>query len=122
MMAEPWPETLSMDPLVEGYDERVPSNIMQKQTDAGIPLRARRFTSPPRFPLSVTFTFERAEVETFLTWHEVTLADGLKAFSFTHPRSGAAISCYFVAGREIQINPRPGAKWWDVRVELEIVP
>ncbi|HEY9081346.1 hypothetical protein [Magnetovibrio sp.] len=121
-MVEAWPLDLPLDPLIAGYDEVIPSNIKEKQTSSGVPLRFRKYTRPPRFPLSITLPFTRAQVATFLTFYEVTLVDGINPFTFTHPRTGTAITCYFRAEQDLHFKPQPGAKEWHLPVQLEIEP
>lgn len=110
-----WPASLPQKPLADGFSEQSAPNVVRTENDAG-PTNARRRYTVPVKRLSVRFLMTSAQVATFETFHETTLASGVLPFDWTDPRTRSAesfcilgVGAYEVAG--------PG--YWYVSLTLE---
>lgn len=117
-MPASWPVTLPQDVLVQGYAEAFPSTTLRTQMDAGPAKTRRRFTASVR-PLRVTMPLTRAQVALLDTFYTDTLEGGALEFTWTHPRTLAAVTLRFVSPP--QPVPDSGA-WWRVDLDLEVLP
>lgn len=121
-----WPPSLPAA-LMLGASEKLPQNTIASATDAAIDKIRRRFTGGVRRYEGDTILKNQAEtddedenlqIDTFLEFFTETLKDGSQPFTWTHPRTNAAITCRFrpEAPPELQYITATVAK---VRIVLE---
>lgn len=114
-----WPGTLPTAPEGPDYQEQPPLVTIRTQMDAGPPKMRRKFTAGIR-PFTFTWIMTKAQVATFDTFYNTTLAGGSLSFdSLNHPRTGAAATFRF-AGQPSYAYLGPDA--WRVTTPLEILP
>lgn len=117
-----WPVGLPLDPLSEGYDEKVGKNMIRTEMEAGRPKKRRRFTNAVR-PLTVKFDLTRAQVEILDAFWTVTLAEGALNFSFLHPRKQVLVEVGFrEEGPAWEPVSRSHGQRWEATLPLEIFP
>lgn len=94
-MANPiWPSTLPQLVLRDSYSEKPGDNTIETPVDAGPAKSRRRFTaSVRRFGVSLKMT--TAQMATFESFWEGTLACGALPFAWVHPRTQAAATLIF---------------------------
>lgn len=117
-MPAAWPATLPQDVLIEGYAEAFPETRLRTPMDAGPAKMRRRFTAAVR-PLKVSVPLTRDQVAALDTFFTTTLEGGALAFTWTHPRTLAAVTLRFVSAP--QPVPDSGA-WWRCALDLEVMP
>ena len=113
-----WPDTLPVSPLLEGFQETVPDTVLRTNMEQG-PAKIRQRTTAAVRGLRAGFLMSRAQVATLETFYLTTLQGGIGSFSFTHPRSGSAISCRFTKPPEYGAG---NGNFFRVACELEILP
>jgi len=90
-MAYPaWPVGLPNDVLGNGYEEHPPRVILRTPMDIG-PAKIRRLISNDIRPISISMVLTLAQVATFDSFFMTDLFGGALRFTWTHPRTGAAI-------------------------------
>lgn len=110
-----WPAGLPQTPLADGFSEANTPNVIRSENDAGPTNARRRYTVPvKRYALRVLLT--TAQVATFESFYETTLASGVLPFDWVDPRTGAAASFIFLG-----VNPyeEAGPGYWFVSFTLE---
>lgn len=113
-----WPASLPPTPLAAGYADTPPDNVLRTQMDAG-PAKLRRRTTAAVRPLVAPLLLTSAQVATLDTFYSSTLEDGALAFDWTHPRTGAAISCRFL---QPPAYGDPNGDLFFVTCQLEVLP
>lgn len=89
-----WPVTLPEAPLLEGFQETAAATAIRTDMEQG-PAKVRRRTTAGVGKLSMRYLLSKAEVVALETFYDATLGGGALSFSFTHPRTGASLSCRF---------------------------
>jgi hypothetical protein len=113
-----WPVTLPAAPLLEGFREATPDTVLRTEMEQG-PAKLRQRTTAGVRTLSVGYLLSAAQVATLETFYLTTLSGGAAAFDFTHPRTGAGVSCRFVRPPEYAaVN----GNYFRAALELEILP
>lgn len=113
-----WPTSLPARPLVRGLTEGFPNIALRTEMDHGPAKMRRRFTAAVR-PFTASMVLSAAQVTALETFYVTTLEGGTAAFTFTHPRTGAAGSFRFTAPPTVQAYS-PG--FYDVALNLELMP
>jgi hypothetical protein len=113
-----WPFTLPASPLVDGFRETLPDTVLRSPMDQG-PAKLRRRTTAGTGALSLTYLLTRTEVDTLMDFFNSTLAGGALSFDFTHPVSGADLSCRF---RQMPAWAPVNSEYFRAAVELEVLP
>ena len=90
-----WPSDLPQKPLVQGFSETAPQLAVRSPMDVG-PAKVRRRATAGVTQLKCAFRLSAAQRASLLTFWQTTLQGGALAFAWTHPISGAAISCRIV--------------------------
>jgi hypothetical protein len=114
-----WPASLPQHVLVEGYDEAPPDVLLRTEMDAGPAKVRRRFTAGVR-ELRCAILCDSDQLDDLEEFFRDEIAGGALPFDWVHPRTQDAASFRFV--RRFTIAPEPGAKYWRVGLELEILP
>lgn len=110
-----WPSSLPQKPLAEGFAESSAPNVIRTENDAGPTNARRRYTVPvKRYQMRLLLT--TAQVATFETFHESTLASGVLPFDWLDPRTQAAAS-FVILGYSGYEQAGPG--YWYVSLTLE---
>lgn len=87
-----WPENLPQSPLLDGLQETLPDNVLRTKMEQGPPKLRRRGTDAPA-KITAQFLLDTTQCGVLENFYAETLAGGVKRFTFTHPRSGAAVLC-----------------------------
>src|SRR5690606_30510317 len=90
-----WPSTLPTEPFVRSFRESLPKNTIRTQMEVG-PAKVRRRSTARVKTISFILPIPRADVPTFTTFFEDTLADGSLPFDFTHPRTLETLTFRFL--------------------------
>lgn len=110
-----WPTSLPQKPLAEGFAEATAPNVVRSENDAGPTNARRRYTVPvKRYQLRMLFT--TAQVATFETFFESTLASGVLPFDWVDPRTQSAES-FVILERGSYEQALPG--YWYVSFAME---
>lgn len=113
-----WPSTLPSSPLLDGFRETVPDNVLRTDMERG-PAKTRRRTTSAVRKLSVNYLMSKAQVADLETFYGTELLGGSIAFDTMHPRSAAAISCRFV---KPPVYSSANGEYFRVALELEVLP
>lgn len=113
-----WPETLPPRPLAEGYKETLPDTVLRTQMESG-PAKLRARTSAGVAGIDCAYHLSAAQADALAEFYKETLTYGSLAFDFTHPRTGASVSCRFK--RPPALASRNGLHF-RADVSLEVLP
>ncbi|MFH1158064.1 MAG: hypothetical protein V1721_04170 [Pseudomonadota bacterium] len=113
-----WPASLPASPLLDSFRETVPDSVIRTSMEQG-PAKLRRRTTAAVRVLSVAYLMSKDQVTALETFYLTTLQGGSFPFDFTHPRTGATVSCRFVKPPEYGSG---NGSFFRVTVELEILP
>lgn len=86
--------------------------------DVGPP-KVRRRTTANVASLTVPFLLSAAQATALIDFYEDDAAYGAIAFNFTHPRTGATVSCRFVEPPQLGTS---NGSYFPVTVQLEVLP
>lgn len=118
-----WPASLPQAPLERGLEESWPRNVARSQMDVGPP-KTRRRSSLDFRRLTVSLWLTGEQVATLDSFIRNDLGDGARRFSWTHPRTGAAVELRFVTDRDqppMRVVQR-GKDRYVAEAELEVLP
>ena len=107
----------AITPLLTGYQESVQDTIIRTTMDQG-PAKVRQRTTAAVRPIIVTYLLTAAQVTTLESFYVTEVAGGALAFSFTHPRTNAAVTARFTK----PLSYVPNGSLFTVTVALEIMP
>lgn len=114
-----WPVSLPTDVERDTYEEGFANTMIRSNMDTGKAKRRRRYTAAPK-PLKVTKVLTEAQLDTFITFFEDTIAGGATKFNYTHPRTGATVEVAFVKTPD---PARPfGVDQYKIVMDLEVLP
>ena len=113
-----WPDTLPAALLLENFQELLPQTAIRTDMDTG-PAKVRRRTTAGTGALMVSYLLSVAETITLDAFYRTTLSGGATPFDFTHPRTGAALSCRFTSPPEYA--PLNG-NYFKATLALEVLP
>ncbi len=115
-----WPPALPQVPQ-RGFSESVGANIIRTPTDQGPAKQRRRSLRPST--MGVSFLMTTAQVAILQDFLYDTL-QGVKAFDFTHPRTGYTVNTRVVPGQDGELfkstYAAPG--YWTITLNFEILP
>jgi hypothetical protein len=124
MTVAAFPVSITHTMLVDGFREVPPATLVRTQMDVGpAKVRPRSTTGSRMISGAVMVTAEQQE--TLDAWFTTTLINGALPFTWTHPRTEAAITARFVGEGDdpgISYEPRDSGQVWLVRMKLEILP
>lgn len=113
-----WPEDLPQSPLLDGWQETLPDNVIRSDMEQG-PAKLRRRSTAASGKMGLQFLLSPAQCLSLDLFYTNTLQGGVKAFAFTHPRHGGALACRMESPP--QYSPAGGG-YCRVRLSLEILP
>jgi hypothetical protein len=113
-----WPAGLPASPLLDSFKEKAEDTVIRTEMEQG-PAKLRRRTTAGVRTLSASFLVSKAQVVTLEDFYLTTLQGGSLPFTFTHPRSGASVSCRFVKPPEYAGS---NGNYFKASVDLEILP
>ena len=115
-----WPLSLPQSPQ-KGFTETGGALILRTPMDAG-PAKQRRRGARPQ-GLQVSFVMTTAQTIILEDFVKTTL-EGVKRFSFTHPRLNTAVETRIVPQGEGQLYSFTylAPEYWTVSLQLEILP
>jgi hypothetical protein len=113
-----WPSTLPGFPLADSFREIAPETSIRTAMDQG-PAKLRRRTTAAARDIYASYILSRAQVEHLEAFYVAELAGGSAAFTYTHPRTEAPVTCRFRKPPEyISLN----GDYFRVTLEMEILP
>ena len=114
-----WPGTLPtfQDILAESYKASMPANVIVSEMEIGPPKLRRRATAAVE-PFSGTMRMTSAQLATFKTFYETTIAYGSLEFDATHPETEAAVEMIFTG----QPQKAPVGPDWLVSFSVGVLP
>ena len=117
-----WP-TANNFPQVpqKGFTESIGVNVIRSNMDSGPPKQRRRGNRPNTMDLSfIMTTLQTTDLEAFIK----NTLQGVKRFSFTHPRTSAIVEARIVPQTEGEFFRlqylAPG--YWQTSLKFEILP
>lgn len=113
-----WPTTLC--PLAGTYQEAPPNNTIRTSMDRG-PDKVRRRTTANIRPISFKLLLSAANVEVLDDFFVNDTFSGADQFDFIQPRTGAGVQARFIQAPTYSPKSNKNG-WWDVSVQLEILP
>ena len=114
-----WPSDLPQQPLVQGFSETAPQLAVRTSMDVG-PAKVRRRATAGVTQLKCAFRLSAAQRASLLTFWQTTLAAGARSYTWTHPISGAAITCRIV--EPPGFTPAAGGVAWLAALSIEVLP
>ena len=114
-----WPSDLPQRPLVEGFSETAPTLTVRSPMDVG-PAKVRRRVTAGVTQLKCAFRLSTTQRASLLTFWQTTLAGGALSFTWTHPISGAAITCRIV--EPPAFTPAARGVSWVAALTIEVLP
>lgn len=113
-----WPATLPQSLEAGSYNEEDSSVLIR--TDMGVgPAKIRRRQTAKTVNITASLTLTEAQVETFQTFYDTTLAGGALEFTWTHPRTGASTDFRFIKPVSLM---NMGLDIYRLNMALEILP
>jgi len=88
-----WPATLP-EFFESGSHETPPTDRLESESEAGLSAVRRRLRSRTR-AYEAAIVVDLTQLATFKTFHDTTLAGGVKPFTWVHPRTRAAAAFRF---------------------------
>lgn len=116
-----WPTGLPQKPLLSGYSEQAPNNLLRSQSESGV-VKVRPKGAAKPWVLSVSFALSESEKADFLDFVENILKDGALRFSFRHPSKGIDVEVRIVPGNESLFTLTRYGFDWLVSFKLEVLP
>ena len=104
---------------MQGFSETAPTLAVRSPMDVG-PAKVRRRATAGVTQLKCAFRLSAAQRGSLLTFWETTLAAGALSYSWTHPISGAGITCRIV--EPPGFTQAAGGVSWVATVTVEILP
>ena len=118
-MAIPWPVTIPQY-MELGEDETLPKLALRSNLDSGRPkLRLRSIAGARVIGGTVQMTV--AQVEIFDLFYIIDLKNGMKKFTWKHPRTGVTTDFYFASVPKYR-SETDKKNIYLVSLELEIMP
>jgi hypothetical protein len=114
-----WPSDLPPRPLVQGFSETAPTLAVRSPMDVG-PAKVRRRATAGVTQLKSAFRLSAAQRASLLTFWQTTLQGGALSYSWTHPISGAGITCRIVEPPAFE--PVAGGRFWNAALSIEVLP
>jgi len=113
-----WPDTLPASPLLENFQELSPQTAIRTDMDTG-PAKVRQRTTAAVGSLLVNYLLSTAETIALDAFYQTTLFGGSGTFDYTHPRTGATLSCRFV---DPPSYAPVNGNYFKVALTLEVLP
>jgi hypothetical protein len=114
-----WPSELPRIPTIDSYSETFAETALRTDMEVG-PAKVRRRISANVKPLAIAIDrLTSANVDTLEAFYQTTLLGGAESFDYTHPRTGATVSCRFTGPPKITSPKPPGYR---AAFGLEIMP
>jgi len=114
-----WPATLPQAVELAGLQITMPETRIGSTPDTGPQITRQRSTAAPE-PFIGFITVTTAQLATFRTFYQTTLAGGTAPFDWTHPETGDPVSLRFQLGAtptKVSIG-----KAWRIQLPLEVMP
>ena len=123
-----WPLTLPQMPLISGYSESMPSNLIRSETDTG-PAKVRRRGNAKPVTVQASYIMNTEQMELLDTFMYETIGGGAVCFDWPRPRFKSGDGKYVRA----RIVPSSNGLYdrsvvdsttdfWNVTFTLEIFP
>ena len=123
-----WPLTLPQMPLISGYSESMPSNLIRSETDTG-PAKVRRRGNAKPVTVQASYIMNTEQMELLDTFMYETIGGGAVCFDWPRPRFKSGDGKYVRA----RIVPSSNGLYdrsvvdsttdfWNVTLTLEIFP
>ncbi len=113
-----WPSTLPASPLAKNFQELRADTIIRTDMDVG-PAKTRQRSTAGVGELQMTYLLSVAQAAAMDDFYATTLSGGSLSFDYTHPRTGALLSCRFTSPPEYTaVN----GLYYEAAVALEVLP
>ena len=116
-MTAAWPTTLPQHFLREDFAGTSPDNLIASEMSIG-PAKVRRRSTAAVSIMNGTMIMTEAQLTTFETFVETTIAERSKAFTFPNPRGGADL----LVRMPKSYTWAPDGVQWRVSFQLEVLP
>lgn len=116
-----WPITLPTAPLYDGNQRALADNLIKFPTDVGPGKRRKRYTAN-RGLASYSFKMTGAQLTTFKTFYEDTIANGALPYEWTDPETAATDLWLLDAPPAIVRVGAAGGDYYIVTLELRLTP
>lgn len=117
MTIEQWPDTLPTELLQRGYSQASSDVLLRSAVDVG-PAKVRRRNTATAVPVAGNLLLSFDDLAILRAFYEDDLLDGTLRFSWADPVS--------LAAKEFRFTSPPkwvmASGWFDVTLELEILP
>ena len=91
-----WPSTFPQAPLLEGFKETPPDNLLRTEMDQG-PAKARRRSTSAVRPITWPTVMTTSQVSAFEDFYTNTIKGGALRFNITHPRTNATVEARIIS-------------------------
>jgi len=112
-----WPVALPQKPLQDGFSSAKVDGRIRTQMSEGPEKVRRRFTATPE-ELTCAFHLNTAQLSTFNTFFETTLAGGSLTYNWNHPVTGVLSVCRI---KDMPAISSAGSEW-QVALVVEVLP
>ena len=118
-----WPTTLPQSPVLDGYKESMPSNLIRSNTDTG-PAKVRRRGNAKPISVNATYILNTEEVKILDRFVDETLGGAAMCFDWPRPkynyvRARLVASDSGIYTKTLVSNTND---FWSVTLNLEIFP
>lgn len=110
----------NLQQFTAGLSESRQNGTIRTPMSAGAPKSRRRFSAVTK-RLQGQIALLPAELDEFWTFFEVTLSEGAKNFTFTHPITGANLTASFAGTPQIAYPEKHGLRS-RVSISIDILP
>lgn len=123
-----WPLTLPQKPLISGYSETMPSNLLRSETDMG-PAKVRRRGGAKPVVAQASYIMSSEQVELLDTFVYETIGGGAVCFDWPRPKFKTGDGVYVRArlvpssdGLYTRTSVDDTTDFWNVTLSLELFP
>lgn len=116
-----WPITLPTKPLIDGYREAYPNNLLRSDVDAGFGKVRNKGATPP-FKFDATFEIDGTQRSTLYSFVQNTLYNGALRFQLAHPVDNTVVEMRIVGSGEDLFSLVAYGLHWTVSMKFEVLP
>lgn len=115
-----WPPSLPVQPLIDAYNETVPI-LTSNVTTGNKSIIVRKNSSRIQTFMSVSFNFNKEQMDLFEEFYSQTLSGGANIFTFTHPRKKVTLEVSFSPRQETAYTVAPNGSMEFFKVSAEFM-
>ncbi len=114
-----WPADFPQQFLIDGFEERPANFLIRTEMDAGVAKQRPRFTTGAEM-FSGVLLMTNTQYELFKLFFKETLKMG--SLEFNMPKRGETETYQVVRFTTEGYIPSPHGRFWDVKLNLELLP